>query len=131
MSKSKGSKKSFGQAVIDSFQDFFDSVDRGEPITARTVKLNLEPRRFTKVEVERLRNQLGVSQAVFAQLLAVSPKLVQAWEQGKREPSPMAGVLLAESERNPREWLKRRLDEAAPAQPAVPARAVKRPMQHA
>ena len=80
----------FGAEVIHSLQDFFQSVKRGETMSVRTMKLDLEPRNYGAEEVKLLRAKLKVSQAIFAQLLAVSVDLIQAWEQGKSVPSPMA-----------------------------------------
>jgi DNA-binding XRE family transcriptional regulator len=40
------------------------------------------------------RMKLGVSQSAFAQLLGVSVRTLQEWEQGRREPSGAARTLL-------------------------------------
>jgi putative transcriptional regulator len=45
--------------------------------------------------------QLPYSQSAFAYLLNVSPKTVQAWEQGLRSPSDAALKLLAIAEKHP------------------------------
>jgi putative transcriptional regulator len=42
----------------------------------------------------RLRDRLNYSQSMFARVLNVSTKTVQAWEQGAREPSDAALKLL-------------------------------------
>ena len=39
-------------------------------------------------DIARIREKLNCSQAVFAMMLNISPKTVQAWEQGSREPVP-------------------------------------------
>jgi putative transcriptional regulator len=49
---------------------------------------------FNAKAVHTLRDRLGLSQALFAKLLGVSRKLVEAWEAGTRTPSPMACRLL-------------------------------------
>mgnify|MGYP001124062743 CR=1 FL=1 len=46
--------------------------------------------------MRKTREDLGVSQAVFADMLGVSASLVQSWEQGFRKPSRMACRLLDE-----------------------------------
>src|SRR5678815_75241 len=84
----------FGSEVIHGLKDFFRSIGRGEVVTIRTMKLDLEPGDYSVQEIRTLRQKLGVSQALVAQCLAVSVDLVQAWEQGKSIPSPMARRLL-------------------------------------
>ncbi len=51
--------------------------------------------------VQRLRKKRTVSQAVLAQSLNVSTRLVQAWESGRRRPDGPALLLLRLSARRP------------------------------
>ena len=53
--------------------------------------------RVTKVkipEAAEARARLGLSQQAFAILLGVSPRTLQDWEQGRREPTGAAKTLL-------------------------------------
>ncbi len=64
---------------------------KGE-ITLKTTTLEM-PDRAPEVgaeELTKLRLASGMSQAVFAQVLNVSTKTVQSWEQGTRKPSQAA-----------------------------------------
>lgn len=45
--------------------------------------------------------KLGVSQSAFAQLLGVSVRTLQEWEQGRREPSGAARTLLRVALKSP------------------------------
>lgn len=47
------------------------------------------------VDVAKLRDQLGLSQAAFARAFGLDVTAVHAWEQGRRQPDRAARVLLA------------------------------------
>jgi putative transcriptional regulator len=52
-------------------------------------------------ELTAIRNENGMSQAVFAKALNVSTKTVQSWEQGARKPSQAALRLIQVFRQNP------------------------------
>ena len=60
--------------------------------------------RITNVDVSSIvaaRNTLGLSQSRFAELLGVSKRTLQEWEQGRRTPTGAAKTLLRVVERHP------------------------------
>ena len=60
--------------------------------------------RITRVEVPAVveaRQAIGLSQAEFAQLLGVSKRTLQEWEQGRRQPSGAAKTLIAIARKRP------------------------------
>jgi putative transcriptional regulator len=59
-----------------------------------TLTIPEPPPPYDAIRVAALRQRLKLSQAGFAQLLNVSPKTVQSWEQGARTPSHAAARLL-------------------------------------
>jgi putative transcriptional regulator len=67
----------------------------------RTTFLPAPPRPMTAADVKYLRARLRASQAVFAHWINVSPKLVQAWEAGRRVPAGAALRLLRLVEKHP------------------------------
>lgn len=52
-------------------------------------------------DVKAIRERLGLSQARFAALMGVSPRTLQNWEQGRREPEGPAKALLRVVDRQP------------------------------
>jgi putative transcriptional regulator len=62
-----------------------------------------EGRRFT-VEISPIvatRQKIGVSQMKFAEMLGVSVRTLQEWEQGRRKPSGAAQSLLILADKKP------------------------------
>ena len=52
------------------------------------------PSEWTPGRIQRLRTELGMSQAAFAERMGVRQATVSDWETGKQSPSPMARRLL-------------------------------------
>lgn len=69
-------------------------------VTVRSMDV-VPPQQYRERDVQRVRERLGLSQAVFADLLGASVSTVRAWERGAREPSEMARRLLELAERQP------------------------------
>ncbi len=57
--------------------------------------------KYVESLVARVRIKVGVSQSRFAEMLGVSKRTLQEWEQGRREPSGAAKSLLKIAERRP------------------------------
>ena len=66
---------------------------RGE-LNLRTTEVPDRPPELRASDVLHLRQKCRMSQGVFAQMLNVSTKTVQSWEQGERKPSQAALRLL-------------------------------------
>jgi putative transcriptional regulator len=56
-------------------------------------------------DVAKTREKTGLSQARFAELLGVSVRTLQDWEQGRRAPSGAARTLLMIAAKNPKALL--------------------------
>ena len=56
--------------------------------------------------VSAIREAAGLSQAQMAQLMGVSVRTLQEWEQGRRAPSGAARTLLLVAAKNPRALLE-------------------------
>jgi putative transcriptional regulator len=95
----------FGDEVLRGLNDLLGSIRKGKPITVRDVTLELEPAAYEAGDVQRTRRRLGLSQAVFARLLAVNVKTIQSWEQGEAAPSGIARRVLDDINQDPKRWL--------------------------
>ena len=80
-------KRDIGREILEGIME----LKRGE--TGRVTNLP---------SVTQIREGTGLSQARFAQLLGVSARTLQEWEQGRRSPSGAARTLLLIAARNPK-----------------------------
>jgi putative transcriptional regulator len=74
---------------------------KGKRKDLRTTTLLRPLAPMKKSEIVRLRKNLNISQAVFANYLNISIKTVQSWEQGTGTPGGAALKLLSLARRNP------------------------------
>jgi putative transcriptional regulator len=72
----------------------------------REIKRGEHGRVINIPDITSIREKTGLSQARFAQLLGVSVRTLQDWEQGRRAPSGAARTLLIVAEKNPRALLE-------------------------
>jgi len=117
----KVTNENFGDLLIEGLQEAL-AVRRGaaeparrvrRPMTAREALVQ-PPRQYQGPETLVIRERLGLSQSVFAQVLNASPETVKAWEQGKRRPDGMALTLLEIAETHPEALMSRvRIREGA------------------
>ena len=64
-------------------------------VKARKVKLTIKPvDTFNTGEIRQIRQKTGLSQVMFAGSLGVSPKTVEAWENGRNKPEGASRRLL-------------------------------------
>ncbi len=68
----------------------------------REIKRGEHGRVINVPSVSAIRESTGLSQSRFAQLLGVSIRTLQEWEQGRRMPSGAARTLLMIAAKNPR-----------------------------
>ena len=85
------SKRNIGKKILDGLRE----IKQGEYGRVTTIP-----------SVASIREKTSLSQSRFAQLLGVSPRTLQEWEQGPRAPSGAARTLLLIAEKNPRALLE-------------------------
>ncbi|MDP1673353.1 MAG: helix-turn-helix domain-containing protein [Burkholderiales bacterium] len=71
----------------------------------REIKRGKHGRVRTLPSVSSIREKTGLSQSRFAELLGVSVRTLQEWEQGRRAPSGAAKTLLMIADKDPRALL--------------------------
>lgn len=101
--------ENFGELLLESLTEV-RAIVRGEAMPARRTVREAAvdpPRTYDARGVQQVREQLGLSQAVFAGVLNSSPETVKAWEQGKRVPDGIALALLQVAEDHPQALLSR------------------------
>ena len=70
------------------------AIMRGEDVPHRRTVLS-------KINVKALRERTSLTQAEFSEMIGVSIRTLQNWEQGRREPEGPAKALLRVVEREP------------------------------
>ncbi len=100
----------FGGRLIASVQEAV-RIDRGdlEPgrvtrYTAKTAEVGAPPR-YGSDRIKGIRSRMGLSQALFAAALNVSPETIRAWEQDKRAPDGATLRLLELADDHPEVFL--------------------------
>ncbi len=97
--------------IIGALAGFRDTLRARTPLrskyTVRQVVRVLPPPPFGPEDVRRTRQELGVSQPVFADFLGTSTSTIRSWEQGQKSPSTMARRLLSLIADDPTYWKSR------------------------
>lgn len=99
---------SMGREIANALRDVSRTLQAGLPLetkfTVRTVENPHAPGDYDAKSIRETRDKIGVSQALFARLLGVSPILVSSWERGARSPALWARRLLDEVNHDPQRW---------------------------
>lgn len=93
----------------DAFADLKEAMEealafergKGRDLKVTRVQAPRPPKAMSPRDIARIRERLNCSQAVFAMMLNISPKTVQAWEQGSRAPGDAALKLLTIAKNHP------------------------------
>ena len=96
-------RESIKKAVGETVQDLVNSGLKTS-FTMKELKslgVTIPEVHFATYQIKEIRENLNLSQTVFAKLLNVSPSSVRQWEQGKRQPTGATQVLLDLLKRSP------------------------------
>ncbi|GAB4120412.1 MAG: helix-turn-helix domain-containing protein [Wenzhouxiangellaceae bacterium] len=86
--KSESSGEAIGLKLLQAVRE----MKAGQAARVTEVKVN---------EVAEARHKTGLSQAQFAEVLGISKRTLQEWEQGRRSPSGAARTLIHIAKRHP------------------------------
>jgi putative transcriptional regulator len=89
-------RDSIKKSICETVQDLMNS---GIKTSFTTKELNslgvsIPDVHLSTIQIKEIREQMNLSQTVFAKLLNVSPSSIRQWEQGKRQPTGATQVLL-------------------------------------
>jgi putative transcriptional regulator len=88
-------RNAYFEGIRAGLEEIVDSLESGRKLTCRAIHLVQAPPEISGEQIADLRQRrLHMSQSVFASVLSVSPKTVQAWEQGRNVPCGPALRLL-------------------------------------
>jgi putative transcriptional regulator len=84
----------------------FDKIKSGLDDASHYLRGAADKRKFrvsvpARVDVRKIRTQLGLSQESFAQTYGFALSAVRDWEQGRRQPERSARILLKVVEKEP------------------------------
>ncbi len=104
--RQKRKREGGGEKILAGLRELHDAIIGGDTskLTVHTVEIS-DPAEYGPKQIRALRESLGVSQRIFAHLLAVSPELIAHWEYGIRRPAPIACQLLDKIKENPAAYL--------------------------
>ena len=105
-------KSTFGQRLLGSAREAA-RIELGELEPARVTRYTVAeaevtpPPHYRAGQIREIRDQMELSQPIFAAALNVSADTIRAWEQGKREPDGPTLRLLEVAEQHPEVFLNK------------------------
>jgi DNA-binding transcriptional regulator YiaG len=102
--------------VVEGLNELCDALEAGVPLErmarVRTYQIDFTPPDLSPVAIRAIRESLGLNQSLFAAFLGIGVQTLRSWEQGQREPSPLARRLLGAIRDDPKYW-RRKLARSA------------------
>jgi putative transcriptional regulator len=105
-------KRTIGQRLVASAREAV-SIERGKLAPAKVTRHTAAraevepPPQYGPARIRGIRDQMDLSQPLFAAALNVSAETIRAWEQGKREPDGPTRRLLEVAEEHPDVFLEK------------------------
>jgi len=93
-------ERSFGEILIESATEMLEHAEGKRKLRMEMVEIEPIPS-YPPKSIKALRERLRLPQGMFASVVGVSGKTIEAWETGTRKPSGTARRVLAELDTNP------------------------------
>ena len=87
------------------FNQLIESIEQAGQIKKGDIKPD-RVFRYSIPDIKKIRRSLHISQNKFAFMIGVSPRTLQNWEQGRREPEGPAKAILRVASKNPKAVLE-------------------------
>ena len=88
-------KRKISTETIEALKEAIEFEKGTAAKTVKTNKITLSPLpSYRGKQVKKIRNQLNLTQSIFAMFMGVSVKTVEAWESGKNIPNGTAQRML-------------------------------------
>lgn len=97
----KEKKTKLGQGLLKGLKEAVAYEAKKLDLRTTTLEIPDVPPEFNKAEVKEVREQLNVSQPIFAKILGVSDDTVKAWERGANKPSGSSARLIQIAKEDP------------------------------
>ncbi|MGH7194725.1 MAG: helix-turn-helix domain-containing protein [Candidatus Saccharimonadales bacterium] len=102
-------RQTIGSEIAEGLEKFAEALERGNDIgkefNCRQVRFVVKTGDYAPKKVRQTRRRIHCSQAVFAEVMGVTPSAVRSWEQGSRPPSKTACRLMDAINREPASWI--------------------------
>ncbi len=99
--KKQKKKTKLGQGLVKGLKEAVAYENKKLDLRATTLEIPDVPPKFNKAQVKEVRDQLNVSQPIFAKILGVSDDTVKAWERGANKPSGSSARLIQIAKEDP------------------------------
>ena len=99
--KNANKKTNLGQSLLKGLREAVAFENKKIDLRTSTVEIPDVPPTYNKTEVKEVREQLNVSQPIFAQILGVSDDTVKSWERGANKPSGSSARLIQIAKEDP------------------------------
>lgn len=102
----KKNQTKLGQGLLKGLKEAVAYNNKKMDLRTQTLEIPDAPPEFNKSEIKEVREELNVSQPIFAKILGVSDGTVKAWESGANTPQGSSARLIQIAKHNPQKFIE-------------------------